>query len=268
MSSINCKNLPFDSMVEFYDRTRVFDRNCFISALDFLIKKFPPNKYSNVFEPGIGTGRIAIPIAERGYSVTGIDISKEMLLVLKKRLKQSGQSLPVSFQQADMTLLPFSDAAFDMAVAVHLFWFIEEWRKAVDEILRVVRRGGVMILMHTGMGTEVPLLNNRYKELCSEYGFAIKSIGVKSTSEVINYCINMGYDVEQVRDRWKWISRIKLDKALEYINLRAYSFTTFAPDNIHFAAVKKLKSDLQERFGSLDYAVEVPNQIYLVFVRK
>lgn len=260
------KSLSFDSMVELYDETRVFDEGCFHSALDYLVGRFPPRFFGQVFEPGIGTGRIAIPLAERGYSVTGMDISEEMLTLLKRRLAKSDPSLKVSFQKDDMTELPFPDGTFDMAIAVHLFWFIKEWKKAVDEIMRVVKSDGPMILMHTGMGAEIPFLNNRYKELCAEYGCIIESIGVKSTSEVIDYLMSRGYCVEQIRHRWKWTSRIRLDKALSYISSRAYSFTTVAPDSVHSAVVQKLQSESRDQFGSLDTIIEVPNQIYLVVV--
>ncbi len=262
------KSLSFDSMVKLYDETRVFDKSCFDSALDFLSDRFPPQLFNNVFEPGIGTGRIAMPLAERGYRVIGIDISEEMLAILQKRLVRSGEALKISLQKADMTDLPFADAAFDMVIVVHLFYFIREWRRAVDEVLRVVKNDCPVVLMHTGMGAEIPFLNNRYKELCAEQGYPIESVGVKSTSEVIDHLTELGCSVEQIRDRWRWTSRIRLDKALGYIDSRAYSFSTFAPDDVHFAAVKKLESELSARFHSLSAEVEVPNQIYLVFIRK
>lgn len=262
------KSLSFGSMVELYDETRTFDRDCFDSALDFLVGRFPPRNFGNVLEPGIGTGRIAAPMAERGYRITGVDISEEMLSILKRRLAQSEKPLQISVQMADMTELPFSDGSFDMVMAVHLFWFIKEWRKAVDEILRVIRTDGAVVLMHTGMGAEVPLLNDRYKELCAEQGCPIESVGVKSTSEVINYVAEMGCHVEQIRDRWRWTSHIRLDKALDYINSRAYSFATFAPDSIHKLAIRRLEAELKDQFGSLNTVIDVPNQVYLVFILK
>ena len=66
-------------MARLYDETRGFHRKCFDYALDFLVDRFPPQVFSNVFEPGIGNGRIAIPLAKRGYKITGVDISEEML---------------------------------------------------------------------------------------------------------------------------------------------------------------------------------------------
>jgi ubiquinone/menaquinone biosynthesis C-methylase UbiE len=255
-------------MVALYDETRVFDQRCFDRALDFLVEQFPPNVFREVFEPGIGTGRIAIPLAERGYRVTGVDISEGMLAILKQRLAQSSRALAVTAQQADVTGVPFSDAAFDMAIAVHLFYFIRNWSKAADEILRVVKHQGPVILMHTGTGTEVPLLNARYKELCAEQGCAISDIGAKSTRDVVDYFERIGCRAEWIRDRWTWTARIRLDKALSYIRARAYSFTTYAPDDIHSAAVERLQSALKDQFGSVDAEVEVQNQIYLVLIRR
>lgn len=260
------KSLSFDSMAGLYDETRVFNRSSFNSSLDFLVERFPPNKFGSIFYPGIGTGRIAIPLAEKGYSIAGIDISLEMLALLKKRLTRAGQPLPVSFQKADVTKIPFADETFDIAIAVHLFYFIAEWKQAVGEILRVVKGNGPLILMNTGAGTEIPFLNERYKELCTENGCSIQEIGVKSTREVVDYCESLGFQTEWIRDRWQWAQHIRLDKALDYIRLRAYSFTTFASDIVHSKAIDKLESELQHQFGSLNTEVNIPNQIYFAII--
>lgn len=260
------KSLSFDSMAGLYDETRVFDRSSFNSAVDFLVERFPPNKFGSIFYPGIGTGRIAIPLAERGYRITGIDISREMLALLKKRLTQARQPLPVSFQKADVTKIPFADETFDIAIAVHLFYFIAEWKQAVGEILRVGKGNGPLILMNTGAGTEIPFLNERYKELCSENGCSIQEIGVKSTREVVDYCESLGFQTEWIRDRWQWDQHIRLDKALDYIRLRAYSFTTFASDDVHSTVLERLEFELLQKFGGLTTEVAIPNQIYFAVI--
>jgi len=256
------KSLSFDSMVALYDETRTIDQHCFDAALDFLVERFPPRRFRSVFEPGVGTGRVAIPLAGRGYRVTGVDISREMLAFLRER--QTGIAAP----QADTTRLPFADAAFDAAIAVHLFYFIRDWKQAADEILRVIRPGGAVILMHTGTGAEVPFLNERYKVLCADRGCSIEPIGVRSTSEVVEYLTGLRYRAEEIRDRWQWVMRMRLDTALAHLQARAYSFTTVAPDDIHAAAVERLAAELRDRFGSLDVEVEIPTQVYLVVLQK
>ena len=259
------QSMSFDTMVKYYEETRVFDRVSFNSALDFLIEKYPPNLFTKLFEPGIGTGRIAIPLAERGYQVTGVDISQEMLECLGSRLTVHKANLPMFYQCADVTQLPFLDRSFDIVIAVHLFYFIKEWKLAVNEILRVLKTGGKLVLMHTGTGSEVPALNQRYKELCAIRGFQIKDIGVKSTQEVISYLTEIGYETEIAKNRWTWNQNINLKKAIEYIRLRAYSFTQTTPEKVHLSVIETLIQELESQYGSLDTEVKIPNQIYFVF---
>lgn len=254
-------SLSFDGMVGLYDETRTFDEECFSSALDYIESRFPPSKYGSVFEPGIGSGRIAIPLAERGYGIVGVDISEKMLSLLSENLHDKSFTNRIAFQQADTTDLPFPDAEFDLAIVVHLFYFIPDWRKAVDEICRVVKPNGFIILMHTGTGAEIPDMNRRYKELCAGQGFVVNPQGVSGTEEVVTYIRETGRAVEYVRDRWQWTAQIPVSRALEYIQRRAYSFTNEVPDEVHKAVIKMLREE-----SELRHVENVPNQIYLVIV--
>ncbi|MFX0138617.1 MAG: class I SAM-dependent methyltransferase, partial [Candidatus Hodarchaeota archaeon] len=243
------ESLNFDIMIKYYDETRIFNQKCFDKAINYIVERFPPNLYKKVFEPGIGTGRIAIPLAQRGYNIFGIDISTEMLNILKKRIDRI-KNLNISYKKADATKIPYDNNEFNLAIIVYLFYFIKEWKKAVNEILRVVN--GPIILMHTGYGLEIPILNERYKQLSEEIGFSIKNIGVKSTKEVVTYLENLGYQTEWVRDKWQWESCIQLNIAINYLEKRAYSFSTFPPDDIHNKVIKNLKNELKEKYGKLN----------------
>ena len=110
----------------------------------------------------------------------------------------------------------------------------------------------------------MPEINQRYKELCADLGFATDHIGASSTSEVVQYLRETGRNAEFVRDRWCWITRMQIDRALEYMQRRAYSFTTLAPDAIHREALTKLSKELIGRYGNLNAVIEVPNQISMV----
>ena len=249
-------------MVHLYEETRVCHPVYFKAALDDLAIHFPPSTYRNVFEPGIGSGRIAIPLAHRGYHLTGVDISHRMLALMRRRLARANRSIHISFYVADASYLPFPDATFDMSIAVHLFYFISGWQKAADEMLRVVKPGYPLVFMHTGTGMEVPLLNQRYKELCTEYGHHITSTGVSSTAEVVAYFKTRGCKIKPERKHWDWTSRIKLENALDYLKSRAYSFTLSAPDNIHYPVIEHLTWEIQQKYGSLAHRINVPNRIY------
>jgi ubiquinone/menaquinone biosynthesis C-methylase UbiE len=246
-------SLSFDPMVALYDETRCVDARCFGEALDYLAGRFPPSAYPTVLEPGIGTGRIAMPLATRGYRISGVDISPNMLACLAARLQGSAHARDITYRIADVTQLPFADGTFDLAIAVHLFYFIPAWQRAVDELFRVIKPGRPLIMMHTGTGMEVPLLNQRYKELCNCPQTAYR--GAQSTAEVLAYAEGQGGQVETITDRWQWVAQIPLDRALSYLERRAYSYCALIPAAVHNQAIATMREEIRAS------VIEVPNKI-------
>lgn len=261
-------SLSFDPMARFYDESRIVDPAQLESALDFLVERFPPAGFPSLFEPGIDTGRIAVPLARRGYSVTGVDISGSMLMVLRQRLQGEQPTMEVSFQKASVTDLPFEDGTFDLAVAVHLFYFIKNWVRAADEVLRVTKSSGPVVLLYTGFGTEVPALNDRYKELCRKLGFETEVTGVSTTNAVVDYYRSQGCQVEWVRGRWCWVHRQTVIASLNYLKQRAFSFTLKTPEATHLEVMKRLETEAFARFGGPAQIIEVPNSIYFAIVTR
>jgi len=103
----------------------------------------------------------------------------------------------------------------------------------VEEITRVVRPDGPLLLMNTGFGMEIPKLNERYKILCAERGFERGYPGAAATPEILSYLAETGRTLETIRNRWQWVSHIPLHAALSYMGQRAYSYTAAIPDAIH-----------------------------------
>ena len=95
----------------------------------------------NVLDVACGTGDMALLLAERGATVTGVDISEEMLEIA--RLKVKGERLKV----ADAEHLPFEDNTFDAvtcAFGVRNFVHLEQ---GLSEMLRVLKPGGRMVIL-------------------------------------------------------------------------------------------------------------------------
>jgi SAM-dependent methyltransferase len=101
-------------------------------------------------EIGIGTGRIALPLARAGVSIVGVDISLEML---RRLVTKSGSSYP-PIAAADATRLPFGDHRFASAIASHVFHLISDWKIAVAELLRVLRPGGILLASRGGRSVD------------------------------------------------------------------------------------------------------------------
>jgi ubiquinone/menaquinone biosynthesis C-methylase UbiE len=107
-------------------------------------------------EIGVGTGRIALPLAREGLSIVGVDISREMV---KRLVEKAGDSMAL-IAVADATRLPFGADTFSSAIAAHVLHLIPNWTVAVGELLRVVRPGGIVLAsrgggQRTGWGRQV-----------------------------------------------------------------------------------------------------------------
>ena len=89
-----------------------------------------------VLEMGIGTGRIAKPIAQAGARVVGFDLSPQML-------GEAANALSVT--QADMHHMPYRADSFGIVIAVHVLHLADAWQTVLAEIARVLQRDGVFI---------------------------------------------------------------------------------------------------------------------------
>lgn len=103
-----------------------------------------------VLDVGCGTGTQTIAIARQvapGGSVTGVDVSPEMLASARRRSAQAG--VAIEFRHSDATALPFPDQSFDrvmMCMAMHML--PEADRSAcLRELARVLAPGGRLVLI-------------------------------------------------------------------------------------------------------------------------
>ncbi len=69
----------YDNIAEIYDRTRWLTESVAEEVADFMIKLVKGTPETSFLETGVGTGLNVLPLVKRGYFVTGIDISQEML---------------------------------------------------------------------------------------------------------------------------------------------------------------------------------------------
>jgi ubiquinone/menaquinone biosynthesis C-methylase UbiE len=100
-------------------------------------------------EPGMtvldavcGAGNAAIPAAQAGARVTGLDISPDMLAVARER--GADYMIEIDWVEGDVQALPFPDASFDRVLSVFGHMFAPDHERTAAELRRVLRPGGAI----------------------------------------------------------------------------------------------------------------------------
>lgn len=91
-----------------------------------------------------GTGNLAIPAAQRGARVTGIDITPSLLELARAEAESSG--LEVDFREGDAEALDFADGSFDKVISVFGMIFAPQHALAAAEMRRTCRPGGTVAI--------------------------------------------------------------------------------------------------------------------------
>lgn len=95
----------------------------------------------NVLDVACGTGDMVVELLKHGCTVTGIDLSDEMLAIARQKATSA------IFQLGNAEALPFPDASFDAvtcAFGVRNFVHLEQ---GLNEMLRVLKPGGQLVIL-------------------------------------------------------------------------------------------------------------------------
>ncbi len=100
----------------------------------------------DALDVGCGTGFLSLELAGRGHRVTGVDFAPQMLAEARRKAA-SEQSLTVRFEEGDAEALQFSDESFDLVMTRHVLWTLPHPEAAIDQWIRVLRRGGRLAII-------------------------------------------------------------------------------------------------------------------------
>lgn len=95
---------------------------------------------SKLLDVGCGAGRLAIPLANSGVSVIGIDVSSSGV----RLAHQYDQSRLGEYIVADMYNLPFKEAIFDSAIVSGTFEYVKNLSPPMLQIARVIKQAGTI----------------------------------------------------------------------------------------------------------------------------
>ena len=107
-----------------------------------LVKFANINANDRVLDVACGTGVVALTAARSGASVTGADLTPELIKGAKENSKIF--ELDVDFHECDVEYLPFEDASFDVVVSQFGHMFAPRPLVALGEMLRVLKPKGTI----------------------------------------------------------------------------------------------------------------------------
>jgi len=98
-----------------------------------------------ILEAGVGTG-LSLGHYGRDAEVYGIDLSEAMLRRAKAKVERNRLTQVRSLQVMDVCRLGYADATFDAVAAQFLITLVPDPERALDELARVLRPGGEIVL--------------------------------------------------------------------------------------------------------------------------
>jgi ubiquinone/menaquinone biosynthesis C-methylase UbiE len=116
-----------------------------------------------VLDIACGTGNVTLPLARRGATVTGLDMTPHLLEEARARAAREG--LNIRFDEGFAEALPYPDASFDMVVSMFGIMFSPAPETVASEMARVLRPGGRLALANwtqSGFVGKMAAIGGRY----------------------------------------------------------------------------------------------------------
>lgn len=98
-----------------------------------------------LLEIGCGMGTDLLQLARRNMKVTGIDLTEEGIALAQKRFEM--YKLPAELKIDDAENLSFADNSFDVVYSFGVLHHTPDTQKAIEEVLRVLKPGGLAVIM-------------------------------------------------------------------------------------------------------------------------
>lgn len=128
-----------------YDAWYDSPRGRWIGEVEFelLCRHLDTNPGKSLLDVGCGTGWFTRRLAAAGIHVTGLDTDADALDFARQL---SDRDIP--YVKGDACRLPFPDQSFDQVISITALCFIEDWPRAIAEIVRVTRHRFVLGLLN------------------------------------------------------------------------------------------------------------------------
>lgn len=164
-----------------------------------VIKMLGDIKGKKVLDVGAGTGRLSLDLLSAGATVTAVDVSEEMLKLLKRK------NARIETVVGDAENLPFSNNTFDIVTAAFLVVHLKDPSKFFDEVYRVLKSGGKFLV--TNINQKEPPEVQTKEGIIKIESFYHRPESIKEELE------KLAFDIEHeefVKENGLWVNQIIL----------------------------------------------------------
>ena len=211
---------------------------------------------TRLLEIGIGTGRMAVPLAAAGVRVAGIDISPKMLAVLREKRGD------VDVMLAEASHPPLRARSFDALLFVHILHLVPDAEVTLRATLPLVRPGGVVLYGGDAGGYGGDRLRAQANEIIRDATHKLAGIALTdrdlhdAARELADRIV--GETAVSVRRvvLTRWQSHTNGRRMLDRLATRAYSGTWLIPEEHLPAIIERVTPQIDALYGGLDRDVE------------
>jgi len=158
----------------------------------------------SVLEIAPGAGYLSIELSKLGnYRITGMDLSKDLVEICTRNSIEAG--VQINFQQGNVSNMPFQSNVFNFIICVFAFKNFKEPLKALKEMHRVLKPGGIALLMDlnrkASMGVTKKVAENMgLKGLKAYIAGAIQRSGAYSRIEFESFISQTEFKDNEIKD--------------------------------------------------------------------
>ncbi|MDA4134579.1 MAG: methyltransferase domain-containing protein [Thaumarchaeota archaeon] len=164
---------PLDTAARFNRISGVYDETrqpLTTEALDKVAAVLLRDGVTRILEAGVGTGRIAVPLQERGLRIVGVDLASEMMAIARAKGIRD-------LVLADANHLPLREGQFDAALMAHVIHLLENPAETFAGLRRVATKEIVIFVRDRDGGPTSSEgragLRDAYRKAAADLGYQV-----------------------------------------------------------------------------------------------
>jgi ubiquinone/menaquinone biosynthesis C-methylase UbiE len=261
------KSVVFDKAAGYYDETRGFPPGVDLEVGQFIASEAGLTADAQVVEIGVGTGRIALPLAKHIGRLVGVDLSTQMMRrLLQKHQWREYTGTNINLVEGDVMNLPLAGERFDAAVATHIFHLIPDPDAAAKEVARVLKPGGLMLNCRNRHE------NSYFKPMVDAWDQVVQESiyrrGDTSWSRAFTLFEELGWPQVGEERRFHYSFQRTPAQTFDQYRRRVFSSMWSMPDDVFQNGIEAMESAMQQHYPNPDEVHDIPSDFIVQIYRR